>query len=69
MDDLDGPINADDHNTTPLLGPTPVEPTFSVVELPKPRDLAAPDPEEVAQTQHTPGAEAVQVEMKDVIAL
>jgi hypothetical protein len=36
------------------------------VELPKPRDHAAPDPEEVANMQHIPGGE---VEMKEVIAL
>ena len=61
LDELDCPVNTDDYNTVPLLRPTPVEPTFSVVELPKPHDLAAPDPEEVANTQHTPGAEAVHV--------
>jgi hypothetical protein len=43
-----------------------VEPKFSVtvVELPKPRDHAAPDPEEVANMQHNG-----EVEMKDVVAL
>ena len=54
MHDLDGPVNTDDHGTTLFLRPTPVEPTYSVVELPKPSDLAAPDPEEVANTQHVP---------------
>ena len=42
------------------------------MELPKPHDQipnSAPDPEEVANIQHIPGAEAVQVEMNDVIAL
>ena len=60
MDELDCPIYTDDYNTIPLIRPTPVKPTQSVVELPKPCDLAAPDPEEVANIQHTPGdAEAV----------
>ena len=68
LDELDGPVNTDDYNTIPLLRPEPVEPTFSIVELPKPRDLAAPaDPEEDLVTQHIPGAEVVQVEMKEVI--
>ena len=62
MDELDCPDYTDDYNTIPLLKPTPVEPTYSVVELPKPRKLAAPDPEEVADIQHTPSAaQAAQV--------
>jgi hypothetical protein len=52
LDELDCPVHTDDYNTVPLIRPTPVEPTFSVVELPKPRDHAAPDPEEVANMQH-----------------
>ena len=61
MEELDCPVHTDDYyNTIPLLTPAPVEPTYSVVELPKPRDLAAPDPEEVTNTQHMPvAAEAV----------
>ena len=60
MDELDCPIYTDDYSTIPLIRTTPVKPTQSVVELPKPCDLAAPDPEEVANIQHTPGdAEAV----------
>ena len=60
MDELDCPIYTADYNTIPLLRLTPVKPTQSVVELPKPRDLAAPDPEKVTNAQHTPGdAEAV----------
>ena len=48
LDELDHLVNTDDCNTIPLLRLTPVElTTYSVVELPKPRDLAAPDPEEV----------------------
>ena len=39
-----------------------MKPTKSVVEVHHPRNIAAPDPEEVANTQHMPGAaEAVQV--------
>ena len=62
LDDLDCPINTDDYDTIPLLRLTPVEPTSSVVELPKPRNLAAPDPE-VTSKQHNNmpcAAEAVQ---------
>ena len=55
MDELHCPVYTDDYSTTPLIRPTPVKPTQSVVELPKPCDLAAPDPEEVANIQHTPG--------------
>ena len=42
LDDLNCPVNTDDYKNTlsiPLLRPTPAEPTFSVVELPKLRDL------------------------------
>ena len=67
LTNFDCPVNTDDYNTVPLLEPPPVEPTFSVVELPKPRDLAAPDPEEVqANMQCVPDAE---VGMKELIAL
>ena len=45
MNELNCPINTDDYATVPLLGPTPVEPTFSVVEVPKPCDLARSDPD------------------------
>ena len=70
LDELDGPVNTDDYNTIPLLRPEPVAPTFSIVELPKPRDLAAPDPEDVANTQpkHTPRSEAIRVEKKKVVS-
>ena len=50
LDELDCPINTDDYNTIPLQVQTPVEPTRSVVELPKPRDLAEPDPEELGHS-------------------
>ena len=44
LDELDCPVNTDDYNTAPLLRPAPVEPTFSVVELPKSCDLALRNP-------------------------
>ena len=44
LDQLDCPVNTDDYNTIPLLEQTPDEPTFSVVELPKPHNLAPSDP-------------------------
>ena len=44
MDELECPVNTDDYNTAPLLRPAPVEPTFSVVELPKPCDRALRNP-------------------------
>ena len=47
LDKLDCPVYTDDYNTLPLLVQTPVEATFSVVELPKPHDLTTPDPEEL----------------------
>ena len=52
LDELDCPINTDDYNTVPLLRPTPVEPTYSVVEVHHPC-LAPSDPEEAnAQNIH-----------------
>jgi hypothetical protein len=40
-----------------------------VVEVHQPRDLAAPDPEEVVNTLHIPGAaEAAQVKEKEAIS-
>ena len=52
LDELDCPINTDDYNTRPLLRPTPVEPTYSVVEVHHPC-LAPSDPEE-ANAQNIP---------------
>ena len=46
----------------PVKQQDPMKPTKSVVEVHHPRNIAAPDPEEVANTQYMPGAaEAVQV--------
>ena len=53
LDELDCPVYTGDYDTTPLLKPPPVEPTFSVVELHHPC-LAAPDHTEEANTQNTP---------------
>ena len=58
LDELNCPINTDDYNTMPLLRPTPVEPTYSVVEVHHPC-LAPSDPEEVTSTKCA--AEAVPV--------
>ena len=44
LDELGYPVNTDDYNTHPLLEQTPIEPTFSVVELPKIHKLTSPDP-------------------------
>ena len=69
MDELDCPVYTNDYDTIPLVRPTPVKPTQSVVELPKPHDLAAIGPKEVTNTQHTSGdAEAVQVKVKEAVS-
>ena len=52
LDELDCPVYTGDYDTTPLLRPPQVEPTFSVVELPHPC-FAPPDPEE-ANAQNIP---------------
>ena len=44
-----------------------MKPTQSVVEVHQPHNLAAPDPEEVANTQLIPGS-AVQVNVKEVVS-
>ena len=50
LDELDCPVYTGDYDaTTPLLRPPPVEPTFSVVELPQPH--LAPQHPEGANTQ------------------
>ena len=60
LDELDCPVNTDDYNTVPLLrSPPVVEPTYSVVELPKPRGQVAPDDtdrDQVIDTDHLLGA-------------
>ena len=59
LDELDCPVNTDDYNTVPLLrSPPAVEPTYSVLELPKPHGQAAPDDtdhDQVTDTNRLPG--------------
>ena len=53
----------------PVKQREPVKPTRSVMEVHQlqPRDLAAPDPEEVANSLHIPGAAvAVHIEVKEL---
>ena len=52
LDEIDHPANTQDYK----VPQEPVKPTQSVVEVHQPRDLAAPDPEEVANSLHIPGA-------------
>ena len=40
LEELDGPVNTEDYDALPLLELTLVEPTYSVVEVPKPQDIA-----------------------------
>ena len=44
LDELDGPIKTDDYNTPLIDSVRMPQPTYSVVEVHKPRDLAAVDP-------------------------
>ena len=59
LDELDCLVNTDDYNTLPLLRSTPpVEPTYSIVELSKPRGQAASDDtdyDQVTDTDRLPG--------------
>ena len=68
LDVIDHPVNTYDHKV-PVKQQEPVKPTQSVVEEPQPCDLAAPDPEEVANSLHIPdAAEAVHVEVNEVVS-
>ena len=61
LDEIDRPVNTHDYEV-PVKQQEPVKPTQSVVEVHQPRNLAAPDPEEVANSLHIPGAaEAAQI--------
>ena len=61
LDIIDRPVNTYDYKVS-VKQQEPVKPTQSVVEVHQPRHLAAPDPEEVANSLHIPGAaEAAQV--------
>ena len=68
LDKIDCPVNTQDYKA-PIKQQEPVEPTQSVVEVHQPRNLAAPDPEEVANSLHIPGAaEAAQVKEKEAVS-
>ena len=55
LDMIDHPVNTYDYEV-PVKQQEPMKPTQSVVEVHQPRNLAAPDPEEVANSLHIPGA-------------
>ena len=68
LDVIDHPVNTYDYEV-PVKQQEPVKPTQSVVEVHQPRNLAAPDPEEVANLLHIPGAaEAAQVKEKEAVS-
>ena len=68
LDEIDHPVNTDDYEVS-VEQQEPVKPTQSVVEVYQPRNLAAPDPEEVAHLLHIPGAaEAAQVKEKKAVS-
>ena len=68
LDKIDGPVNTQDYKV-PIKQQEPVKPTQSVVEVYQPRNLTAPDPEEVANSLHIPGAaEAAQVKEKEAVS-
>ena len=68
LDMIDRPVNTHDYKV-PVKQQEPVKLTQSVVEVYQPCDLAAPDPEEVANSLHIPGAaEAVQVKEKEAVS-
>ena len=68
LDEIDRPVNTDDYEVS-VKQQEPVKPTQSVVEVHQPRNLAAPDPEEVANSLHIPGAaEAAQVKEKKAVS-
>ena len=68
LDKIDRPVSTQDYKV-PIKQQEPVKPTQSVVEVHQPRNLAAPDPEEVANSLHIPGAaEAAQVKEKEAVS-
>ena len=68
LDKIDRPINTQDYKV-PIKQQEPMKPTQSVVEVHQPRDLAAPDPEEVANSLHIPGVpDAAQVKEKEAVS-
>ena len=68
LDKIDRPVNTQDYKV-PIKQQEPLKPTQSVVEVHQPRNLAALDPEEVANSLHIPGAaEAAQVKEKEAVS-
>ena len=68
LDKIDRPVNTQDYEVS-VEQQEPVKPTQSVVEVHQPRNLAAPDTEEVANSLHIPGAaEAAQVKEKKAVS-
>jgi hypothetical protein len=68
LDVIDRPVNTNDYKV-PVKQREPVKPTQSVVEVHQPRDLAAADPEEAANTPLIPSAvEAAQVKEKKAVS-
>ena len=53
LDMIDRPVNTFNYNVL-VKQQDPVKPTQSIVEVHQPCHLAAPDPEEVANTQYVP---------------
>ena len=65
---IDCPVNTHDYKV-PVKQQELVKPIQSVVEVHQPRDLAAPDPEEVANSLHIPdSAEAAQIKEKEAVS-
>ena len=63
------PEEAITYKYVPSVPVEPVKPTKSVVEVHQSCDLAAPDPEEVTNSLHIPGAaEAAQVKEKEAVS-
>ena len=68
LDVIDRPVNTHDYNV-PVKQQEPVKPTQSVVEVHQHHDLAAPDPDDVVNSLHIPGAaEAAQVKGKEAVS-
>ena len=68
LDVIDRPVNTYDYEV-PVKQQEPAKPTQSVVEVHQPCNLAAPNPEEVANSLHIPGAaEAAQVKEKEAVS-
>ena len=64
MDIIDYPVNTNDYSV-PIKQQEPMKPIQSVVEVHQPRNLEAPDSEEVANAQLIP---AVQANVKEAVS-